>query len=234
MAKDSGGSGDTVILGQSYLERPKSLLDAIKEIQNTAAMEMSTTEGINPAFFSLKDRIDLMVVGIKNSFVSGIILALLTPFAIGVVERSIPIFGETDPSLFDQFYALLLALGFSIGYGFFLASLRHYYVGNMSKTMIRNLLGGIILGSFLKTVLVLIIFHFIYLFFTPERVASMLITFNKAMSYEKLEKIYVWIVNFRPNFLTASWLVVVSTVLFVAIPLCSIAYTTYRERKQEV
>ncbi len=235
MARDGGGdSGDAVVIGGSYLERPKSLLDAIKEIQNTAAMEMSTPEGINEKFFSLKDKIDLIMVGLKSSFLSGMIIALLTPFAIGVVERSIPIFGDSDPTLFDQFYAMLLAMGFSIGYGFFLATLRHYYVGNMSKSMIRNLFGGLVIGAFLKMLLVLIIFHFIYLYFTPQRVASILINFHRAFTVEQLERAYVWYVNFRPTFLIAAWLVVASTVLFVGIPIASIAYTTYKERTRIV
>ena len=67
-----------------------------------AAMELETIEGINPMFFSLKDRLDTMIVGLKSSFLSGLIVALLTPLAIGVVERIIPIFGDTQPTLFDQ------------------------------------------------------------------------------------------------------------------------------------
>ena len=57
-------SGDQVIVNQGFLEKPKSLLDAIKEIQNMAAMEAETVEGINSMFFSIKDRLDMMVVGI--------------------------------------------------------------------------------------------------------------------------------------------------------------------------
>ena len=52
----AGKSGDQVIVNQGYLEKPKSLLDAIKEIQNMSAMEAETVEGINPMFFSIKDR----------------------------------------------------------------------------------------------------------------------------------------------------------------------------------
>jgi hypothetical protein len=106
VAKNSGrgDNSDPVIVNQSYLERPKSLLDAVKEIQNMAAME-------------------------------------------------IPIFGDAAPTLFDQIYALLLVLGFSLGYGFFLATLKSCYIGNISKSMIRNLLGGVVIGAVAKALI---------------------------------------------------------------------------------
>lgn len=223
--------GTTVVFGNTF-EKPKSLLDALKEIQNTAAMEMETEEGINPMFFSLKDRIDLMVVGMKVSFLNGLIMALLTPFAVGVFERTIPIFGDLEPSLFEQVYALMLALGFSAGYGFFLATMRNYYVGNVARIMIRNLYGGIVLGAVLKMFIVVILFHFIYLSMTPERVASILIYFRNVIPHAAIESAYDCVLSFRPNFLTASWLVVLSTILFAGIPGVSIACAAYRKRKE--
>ena len=101
------------------LKKPKSLLDAQEEIQNMARMEETSPDGINQKFYSTKARIDMWIVGAKSSFFSGLIVALLTPFAIGVVERIIPIFGDRQPTLFNQGYALLLALGFTLGHGFF-------------------------------------------------------------------------------------------------------------------
>ena len=235
MARDSGrGNSDHVIVNQAYLDRPRSLLDAVKEIQNMAAMELETIEGINPMFFSLKDRLDMMIVGMKSSFLSGLIVALLTPLAIGVVERRIPIFGDTAPTLFDQTYALVLALGFSLGYGFFLATLKSCYIGNISKSMIRNLLGGVILGAVAKALIAVIIFHFLYLHFTAERVASLVILFKKALTDGQLQSLYLRIVEFRPVLLMSSWFTVLSTLLFVSIPTLTIMVTAIKNRKREV
>jgi hypothetical protein len=236
MARDSGrgNSSDSVVVNQSYLERPKSLLDAVKEIQNMAAMELETIEGINSMFFSLKDRLDMMIVGLKSSFLSGLIVALLTPLAIGVGERIIPIFGDQEPTLFDQVYALILALGFTLGYGFFLATLKSCYIGNISKSMIRNLLGGVILGAVAKALIAVIIFHFLYLYFTAERVASLVILFRKVLTEGQLQSLYLRTVEFRPVLLMSSWFTVLSTLLFIAIPTLTITVTAIKNRKREV
>ena len=236
MAKNSGrgDSSDQVIVNQSYLERPKSLLDAVKEIQNMAAMELETIEGIDPMFFSLKDRLDMMIVGLKSSFLSGLIVALLTPLAIGVVERIIPIFGDTEPTVFDQIYALVLALGFTLGYGFFLATLKSCYIGNISKSMIRNLLGGVVIGAMVKAVIVVIIFHFLYLYCTVERVASLVILFKRVLTAGQIQTLYLRAVEFRPVLLMSSWFTVLSTLLFIAIPTLAITVTAIKNRKREV
>jgi hypothetical protein len=236
MARDSSraSSSDQVIVNQAYLERPKSLLDAVKEIQNMAAMELETIEGINPMFFSLKDRLDMMIVGMKSSFLSGLIVALLTPLAIGVVERRIPIFGESAPTLFDQTYALVLALGFTLGYGFFLATLKSCYIGNISKSMIRNLLGGVIIGAVAKALIAVIIFHFLYLYFTAERVASLVILFRRVLTDGQLQSLYLRVVEFRPVLLMSSWFTVLSTLLFILIPTLTITVTAIKNRKREV
>jgi hypothetical protein len=237
MARESGrGNGsDPVLVNQTYLDKPRSLLDAVKEIQNMAAMELETIEGINPMFFSLKDRLDMMIVGLKSSFLSGLIVALLTPLAIGVVERIIPIFGDSAPTLFDQIYALVLALGFTLGYGFFLATLKSCYIGNISKSMIRNLLGGVVIGAVAKALIAVIIFHFLYLYFTAARVASLVILFKRAMMTDgQLQSLYLRIIEFRPVLLMSSWFTVLSTLLFISIPTLTITVTAIKNRKREV
>lgn len=236
MSKDSGrgASSDSVVVNQNYLEKPKSLLDAVKDIQNIAAMEKATTEEVDPMFFSLKDRIDFMVVGIKSSFYSGMVVAMLTPFAMGVIEKMIPIFGEEVPTIFGQIYALLLALGYTLGFGIFLSSLRSCYVGNISKAMIRNLLGGVAIGALVKTLIAVVIFHFIYLSITPERVVFVLNYFKTILPPHKLTAIYYWIMNFKPIFLTSSWVIIFSTLLFITIPTISIVATSIKNRKREV
>lgn len=236
MGKDSSskGGGDSVLVNQSYLEKPKSLLDAVKDIQNIAAMEKATTEEVDPMFFSLKDRMDFMVVGIKSSFYSGLIVAILTPFAMGVVEKMIPIFGDDVPSVFGQFYAVLLALGYTLGFALFLSTLKSCYVGNISKAMIRNLLGGVITGAVAKTFLAVVVFHFIYLSLTPERVMFCLNIFKNLLSPQKMNSAYYWILNFKPLFLTSSWVVIFSTVVFIAIPVITIVSISIKNRKREV
>lgn len=235
-----GGSEQVIVANPGMLEKPKSLLDAQKEISNMAGMEEKTLEGFPKKFYAPKDQLDMFTVGFKSSFVSGLIAALLTPLAIGVVERIIPIFGDKSPTLFDQVYALILALGFALGHGFFLASLRGCYVGNISKIMIRNLIGGAAAGAALKTLLAIIVFNFLYFYFTARRIASVLLFIShpvfiqKALTYARLEALYYWLLEFKPVLLISSWLVAISMVLYIVIPAAAIAATAFKNRKREV
>jgi len=234
MPEKSSGSNESVIVNQSSLEKPKSLLDAIKDIQNIAAMEQTTTEEVDPMFFSLKDRMDFMIVGIKSSFYSGMVVAILTPFAVGVIEKMIPIFGEETPSLFSQIYALFLALGYTLGFAIFLSTLKGCYIGNISKAMIRNLFGGIMFGAITKTIIAVVLFHFLYIYLTPERVVVFLNLFKNILTPQKYNAAYYWILNFKPVFLTSSWVLIFSTMIFITIPVASIIFTSYKNRKRTV
>ena len=240
MAGKGGSSDQVIVANPGGLEKPKSLLDAQKEIQNMAGFEKNNPGGIDPLFYAFKDRIDMSVVGFKSSFLSGLIVALLTPLAIGVVERIIPIFGDRNPTVFDQVYALVLALGFTLGHGFFFASLRSCYVGNVTKVMIKNLIGGAIGGAVLKTILVVIVFNYLYFYFTAQRLVSMLLFLHhaflikKLFSDERLYGLYAKLLAFRPVLLMSAWFVFLSMVLYIAIPTVAIAATAFKNRKKEV
>ena len=76
---------------------------------------------LSSGFFTLKQQIEYFEVGFRGSFISGLITAVITPLAIGVVERRIPVFGSTTPSDFDRIFVFLLAFGFWLGYACFIA-----------------------------------------------------------------------------------------------------------------
>lgn len=231
MGKD-GGSG-TVITSSSTLDKPKSFLEAVEHIQEISAMEAATENPINALYFSTKKRWDIWVVGFKGAFVNGLIVALLTPFAIGVAKNLIPIFGETKPSLFSQVYAIILALSFSLGYGMFLATLRHSYVGNVAKIMIRNFFGGVFVGGIVKALIAVLLFHLLYLWLTPEVALKIFKFIHKIYNEWDYAPTYYWLFEFKPVFLISAWFTVVSTALFILIPTISVVVTTLKNRKKE-
>ena len=108
------------------------------------------------------------------------------------------------------------------------------YIGNISKSIIRNLLGGVIIGAVAKALIAVIIFHFLYLYFTAERVASLVILFKRALTDGQLQSLYLRVVEFRPVLLMSSWFTVLSTLLFISIPTLTITVTAIKNRKREV
>jgi hypothetical protein len=232
MAKDNSSQPDIMPLPAGSEIHPKGLLEAISYIDQQFANELGGCM-INSRFLTTKQRIEFMEVGFRSSFISGVISALLTPVAIGAIERYIPIFGNSNPCFFDQLSALLLALCFSLGYAAFIAKSATSYIGEYTKSMVRNLLGGMLFGAFIKVVLIYIIFNSIYFFvFTEKNVLWITSKFYyMKMSSEQVSNIYAWLLGFKSIFLTSSNFVVISTLIFVLIPFGAYYWASLRNKR---
>ena len=147
MSKEQGNTAPEIMpLPQSNEIHPRGLLEAISYIDQNFANELGGCM-IKSRFLTTKQRLEFMEVGFRSSFASGIVSALLTPIAIGVIEQYIPMFGDTSPTLFDTYSAFLLALSFSLGYAIFMAKASTCFIGEYTRAMVLNLLGGMIFGA---------------------------------------------------------------------------------------
>ncbi len=228
-----GDQGTVIIPGRDDMKKPLNLLSAVDEIQHTAAIERDMLEPLNKNFLSVKQRLDFFVIGFRTAFLGGLFMALLTPFAVGVVEKMVPIFGDKDPSLFDEIYAFFLAISFSLGCGIFLASLRECYVGVVSKGMIRNLFSGLGLGAILKFFIVLLLFNYIYIALTPTRVYKILLFVHKIFSHADLQPAYNWILSFKQVIPVSVVLVGIASFLLISIPTVTLVIYTYKNRRKK-
>ena len=228
---DKGSGNDTVVVaGMGDFQKPLNLLQAIEEIQHMAAMETDMDKPLDKNFLALKQRIDFMAVGFKNGMLNGLITALLTPLALGVFDKIIPLFGDKHLTTFDEAYAFLLAIGFSLGFAVFLSSLHKCYVGTISKGMIRNLFGGMFAGIILKVLLVFILYNWIFIELTPEHVYSMLLFFHKYMPKANFVPVYNWILEFKYVLPESVVFIALTSMLMVVIPLITLIVTSIRSR----
>lgn len=211
--------------------KPKGLLDAISEIQQFFVVEKGGSEIPND-FLTFKGKMGFFEVGFKGGFVSGLVSALLTPLAIGVMEKYIPIFGSYNPTTYDEVFAFVLAISFSLGYASFLAVLGKYYVGNLTKAAINNLLLGLFARAILKFFVALILFNYLYVkVLEPAKLASTLLTLSGFFAYETLNTVYLWLIDFRKVFPTSTVFVGLSTLLVVIIPTGSIFINSRKTKK---
>lgn len=231
----SGGNNNTpdmMPIPQGSEIHPRGLLEAISYIDQNFANELGGCM-INARFLTTKQRLEFMEVGFRSAFASGIVTALLTPVAIGVIERYIPMFGDADPSLFDKFSAFLLALGFSLGYAIFMAKTATCYIGRYTRAMIANLLGGMAFGALLKAIVAFIAFHFIYFKILTDDHVGWVVSrlYHVRLSEKRIAVIINWVQGFRGVFLTSAYFILVTTAIFILIPLCAMAYAHFRNRK---
>ena len=211
---------------------PKGLLEALSYIDQNFANELGGCI-ISSRFLNIQQRLEFMEVGVRSSVISGVISVVLTPIAIGVLEKYIPMFGNTSPNPIDQFSALLLALSFYIGYAAFIAKSAKNFIGEYTRSMVRNLLGGMTLGAVMKTILAYIAFQTIYFYIITEShifwVSQQL--YHARLKPESISRFYYWLVGFRPVFLTSANFVALTTVIFTAIPWMSYLWAKSRNKK---
>lgn len=230
MSREAGPDIMPMPSGQEI--HPKGFLEAISFIEQNFANELGGAV-IRDTFLTTKQRIEFFEVGFRSSFLSGLISAFLTPVAIGVVEHYIPVFGSTDPDTFDLIFAFLLAVGYSLGFGVFLAYAATKFIGNYTKAMIRNLLGGVVAGAVLKAILAFIAFHFLYFVVLSDANMGWAAMALRKIHVPQLaiQAVYHWVYDFRPVFLTSAWFVVGVTLVFIAIPSIAMLLAIRRNRK---
>jgi len=208
------------------------LLEALSYIDQNFANELGGCI-IKSRFLNTQQQLEFMEVGFRSSFVSGIISVILTPIAIGVLEKYIPMFGNTEPNVLDQFSALLLALSFYIGYALFIAKSAKSYIGEYTRLMVLNLLGGMTGGAVLKAVLAYIAFQTAYYYIASEShifwVAQQL--YRAHLNEQSVTRFYFWTLGFRPVFLTSAVFVLFTTIIFTVIPWISYFWAKKRNKK---
>lgn len=233
MAKNSTGTSTDVmpVPGASEIH-PKGLLDAISYIDQNFANELGGCI-ISGRFLSTKQRLEFMEVGFRSSFISGLISVFLTPIAIGVLEKYIPMFGNPNPGFMDQMSALMLALSFYIGYAGFIAKSSTCYIGEYTKAMVNNLLGGMTFGAVLKAIVAYIAFQALYFnILTPKNLSWVVYALQKTkVGRDTGIKAYYWIMGFKDVFLTSANLVLITTILFTLIPWVAYWLVKIRNRR---
>ena len=213
---NSGDDSSPVIMGgKATMEAPKGLLDAISEIEYMYQLEKDGAM-LNAGYFVTKSRLNFWALGFKSTFVSGILMSLLTPLAMGVFEKQIPVFGSTAPTTFDQIFIMFMPISYMFGYGGFLGYTCTRFWGEYSHTMVKNLKGGINLSAVLKAGIIFILFNFIYMvLFTKHRLMAIAAFAAKYISFEHIEKPYLWAIDFQPVFRQSAWFVVLSTFVYL-------------------
>ncbi|MEW6542496.1 MAG: hypothetical protein AB1411_02670 [Nitrospirota bacterium] len=214
------GGGLLPIIGER--PKPKSLIEAISDIQMYANMERDG-QPLPESYLLLRERMSFMEVGLKGGLVSTLISGLTLPISVAVIEQLFPIFGTTHPSAFDQMFALLLSVSFALGYNIVTAmNLSACFIGPWSKKAIYALYGALFTGKALVVVGLFWFYHYLYFFLTPNRLGLFV---EKTQFIQKLllltpgtvGHLTAWILQIRHAFLIAAWLVLVLTTLTAVV-----------------
>ena len=108
------------------------------------------------------------------------------------------------------------------------------YIGPYTRSMIRNFVGGVVTGAIGKMIIAFIFLHFLCLVvLTEKHVIRLLLIFGKHIRTETFIAVYRWLKEFRPVLIMASYLIVLTTSVFVVLPLITMVFVSMRNRRLE-
>jgi hypothetical protein len=229
-----GGNDAPVVVGGITREIPHGLLDFISDLEYKHTQELKgVAESLHESFFTTKDKMLAMELGFRQTFASGLVTALMTPIAIGVVEKMIPVFGSSTPSVMDNIFVFSLTLSYLIGYAYFLGFAATRFYGGYTHAMVRNLLLGIFSAAALKCLIIFVLFNFIYIkVMTEEHILWALLKFKWVPWLQShLYTCYKWLLEFRGVLPWSAIFVVASTLVFCAIIIGCYLWALKRNKK---
>lgn len=217
---------------QNKTEKPQGLLDAMAYIEQSYANECGGCM-IDQLFLTTKLRIDLASTGFISSLTPGFVMAILAPVAAGVFKKSIPMFGNQTPSLFDMGCAVLLALSFALGYATFLARAAVSFIGPYTRSMVMHLFLGIVIGTIGVAMLASVVYDILNnTVLTDENIVSA----AAKMSSYKIKKQQIlqlsdWSIQFKEILHSAPNFVLAGVIILIAIPAITMVFAHHRNRK---
>jgi hypothetical protein len=147
MLEDSGKRQQVVFMAGSKVTQKKSLIDAISEIQQYSVMEKQGTE-VPGQFLALKGKIEYMGIGIKSGFMICLLMSIAIPF---VVTESVQNIG----------LCALIPVSVGLMFGIYIP---RFCSGEMSKTMIKNMLAGFWTGGLFSLVIACCVYYGLVIF----------------------------------------------------------------------
>lgn len=210
--------GGTVLMGTGVPPLPKNIVSAISQIQQYYTIEKDGAI-IPKDFLTLEGALDYWNIGFKTAFKNGFLVTVLAPLMTSVFLKYVPIFGTFTPTLYDYIWSVIISYSLTIGYALILAYVARYYIGDITRSAIRNLFGGIISGTIFSTLLIVIAYNFLYFFILTEpKVAGFLMSMKDWVGIPTLQRWYTWIMGIRKALLSASLAVVINAIILLSVP----------------
>ncbi len=231
------GTGGPLFPSTTPRPKPKSLLEAISDIEKLSAVER-TGNPIPQHFLLLNEKIGYFDVGLKGGWADTLVTLFFVPLSMGVFDRVVPIFGSVNPTSLDQLFSMLIGISYMLGYNILMAfNLGRCFFGTVCRHAIWQLYGGFVTGSVLKMILVFFIYHFLYLKITPEVISHVMTSgywmARPFVGLEQWDTTFLWLVDMRNALFKSGFFVVISTMLCLAIPAVSFVMGSINAKRED-
>ena len=94
---------------------PKSIIDAVSDIQQYAVMESEGISDIPEGYLTLRRSMAYVSIGFSYGLGDNVLLWVISPFVYAVIFNLFPIFGHKHLTLIDKVFAFILSKYITIG-----------------------------------------------------------------------------------------------------------------------
>ena len=205
--KASGPSNNTtVVAGTPQDASAKSLFHALSEIEQLSLAEMRSD--LPEEVLPLQPRFSFIDVACKSAALMTAITFITAPFSIAVVQKVMPAFGNTDPSIIDQIYVYAFSSAPVVACSLLITSiLSKTYTGNVMKGVVNRFASSYIITKMLISLFLLLMTYLLATtWLNPDVVWNMLsyvgIFFKN--NPERKIAVYKFLMEFRGILLPAA------------------------------
>ena len=152
----------TIPMEETSYRIPKSIVDAISDIQQYTVMESEGISDIPEGYFTLRRSLAYVNIGFKYGLGDNFIVWFISPFLYGVLFNMFPIFGRKDLTLFDKIFAFTLSKYITVGLLTLMIYLLFKAKGTLSKGCSSSLISGYSIALLLRMVVFLFAYRYLY------------------------------------------------------------------------
>lgn len=212
--------------------KPKSIVDAVSEIQQYHVFEKQQESDIDSNFFTLRQVFDFFSIGFKSGFIESLLFVLLLPF-FQTIYPSFKYYFLNEPFTDIEKYILLtISYAVVVLVTIWLTLLYRLYDGAITKKAIFSLLSGRSFAFLVKAVLVYFLFNYLYMMAIYDKEATYLFidyikfifdwTLPTDYTYSTTD-LYIYFYNFIvPAIKTTAEEAIKSMVIFASIPFLTV------------
>lgn len=211
--------------------KPVGLLEAVSEIQRYYVAE-SGGSGIPVDYFTLEMQMEYLWLGTKSVLHGGIFTIVFMPILVGVLQDKIHLFGHDTVTVIDRIYMLMLTMMFSMGYAFFYSYASRYNAGEVTKRMLLNMFSGVTIGSFIKALISVLVYHMMYFAVLTEKNVYWVLSKMSFIRASIRNDMFYWIKDTKEVFISSSLWVLFTSLATIAV--CWVSYYISENRKKNM
>jgi len=209
--KDKG----SVVATSGTSKEAQSLFDIIRRLEQYSIVEKVSAD-IPEEMITTVGQLHFLEIILKHGFLSTLPLLVTAPLGLGVMQKTLPVFGKDTISLSDKIFAFALTALPALATVLFVSLIFSVvYHGSIVRTIKARIIEGILIGKGFGTFMCFAVFHIVY--YKVIKVQTTYTWIYKIFGPEKGKTVSTLVWNIGSVLPDAAWYTVILFLLSIAI-----------------